>query len=150
MGRRVGAGVEGVLVAAIITFALVASSPVSEQAADIAGAGPADASGQRSIELDGYRWWQDPYAIANFSLTRLRQDSDDLWVRADCFADDGSNAIAGAQPYGRVKWGSAGSLSGHAALDSVKSGSHCMAWLARSWKSTGPAPNWPSTTFTVP
>jgi hypothetical protein len=140
-----GAVIEGLLIAAIIGALLLALSPMYKPARFAAGTGVAAAAGRQTYTLTyaGFRVWQEPYAYADFAVTRSKVDGTDVWVKARCVDATGAQAIAGADQYAYVKWDSADPLVGHAAMDSVKNGTTCDTWLTRSFKSTEAAPGWP-------
>jgi hypothetical protein len=116
-----------------------------------AGTGVAAAAGRQTYTLThgGFRVWQEPYAYADFSLTRSKVDNTDVWVKARCVDESGAQAIPGADPYGYVRWDSSNPLIGLATLDSVKNGTSCTVWVTRSLKSSVPAPGWPATYLDV-
>lgn len=151
MWRAAAALTEALLIAILIAGLLVAMSPSSNAARFAAGTGTAAAAGKQTYTLAyaGFRVWQEPYAFADFSVTRSKVDGTDVWVKADCVDATGAQAIPGANPYGYVTWDAASPLVGRATLDSVKNGTTCEVWLTRSIKSTGPAPGWPETYLTA-
>ena len=133
--RLFGAGVEASLIT-ILVFGLIATSV-------FAGQGGRQAYG---LADDGFRVWGDPYAFADFTVSRSKVDGTEVWVKADCVDADGNQAIPGADPLRLVTWDSADPLVGYAAVDSVMNGTTCEVWLTKSPKqSTGPAPGWPET-----
>jgi hypothetical protein len=141
-----GALTEALLIALIGMALLLAMTPSSDAARSAAGAGEAAAAGKQvyTLSFDGFRVWQDPYAFADFTVTRAKVDGTDVWVKASCVDATGAQAIPGADPLRVVTWDVTNPLVGYAALDSVMSGTSCNVWLTRSPKqSTGPAPGWP-------
>jgi hypothetical protein len=146
-----GAVIEGLLTAAIVGALLFALSPMYTPARFAAGTGVAAAAGRQTYTLaySGFRVWQEPYAYADFSLTRSKVDNTDVWVKAHCVDASGAQAIPGADPYGYVQWDSSNPLVGWATLDSVKNGTTCDVWVTRSFNSADTAPGWPETYLTV-
>ena len=142
---------EAAVVAAIIAILLYALAPRFDAARQASGVGTAAAAGKQAYTLSyaGFDVWGDPFAIAEFSVTRTKVDTTSVWVMANCFDASGAQAVDGTQPYARVFWSEANPLSGTARVDSVKNGSTCEVWLARSYKSTEPAPGWPETYLEV-
>jgi len=142
---------EALLIAAILAALLLALSPVYKPADFLAGPGSAQAAGKQSYSLNytGFRVWQEPYALADFSVTRSKSDGTDVWVKAHCVDGNGAQAIPGADPYGKVTWDAANPLQGYAILDSVKNGTTCEVWLTRSFKTTDAAPGWPESYLTI-
>jgi hypothetical protein len=137
--RLLGAGVEASLIT-ILVFGLIATTV-------FAGQGGKQTYG---LNHDGFEVWGEPYAFADFTVTRSKVDGTDVWVKADCVDSSGAQAIPGADPLRLVAWDTANPLVGHAALDSVMDGTTCEAWLTKSPRqSTGPAPGWPGTWFEV-
>jgi hypothetical protein len=137
--RRVIAAVaEGGLISLFVSALLVTSIFAAQ-------------SGRQTFTLtyNGFHVWQEPYALADFTVTRTKSDGTVVWVKARCVDDWGAQAIPGADPYALVTWDSGDGLVGHAALDSVRNGTSCDVWLTKSIKSTGPAPGYPATYLDV-
>lgn len=143
--RLLGSVTEALLVAAIIGVVVMVGSPVYGPARFAAGTGAAAAAGKQVYTLvsAGARVWQEPYAYADFVITRAKADQTDAWVKAHCVDSTGAQAIPGADPYGYVRWDVANPLMGRATLDSVKNGSRCQVWLSRSIRSSGGTAGWP-------
>ena len=142
-----GSLLEAALITFIIAALLVALAPSSKTARLAGGVGTADAAGKQvyGLSFDYYQVWQEPYAFADFTVTRSKVDGTDVWVKANCVDGSGAQAIPGADPLRLVTWDENDPLVGTAAVDSVMNGSTCLVWLTRSPKqSTGPAPGWPS------
>jgi hypothetical protein len=147
-----GVVTQALLIAAIVALMALLLSPVYRPADWIAGTEGAAAGGKQTYELayGGFRVWNEPYALADFTVTRSRLDTVDVWVKAHCVDASGAQAIPGADPYGHVKWNATNPLVGHATLDSVKKGSTCEVWLTKAWRqSTDAAPGWPETYLVV-
>jgi hypothetical protein len=142
---------EAGVLAAILAILLFALAPRLDAVRSVTGAGSAAAAGKQAYTLSyaGFDVWGDPFAFAEFSVTRTKVDTTSVWVMANCFDASGAKAVDGTQPYARVFWSQANPLSGTARVDSVKRGSTCAVWLARSYKSSEPAPGWPETHLDV-
>lgn len=110
-----------------------------------------DSTGHQEYSLghSGFRVWAEPYAYADFVVTRSRVDNTEVWVKAHCVDANGVQAIPGADPYGYVWWDAANPSVGWATLDSVVNGTTCDVWLTRSFDSPDAAPGWPETHLNI-
>jgi hypothetical protein len=143
---------QAVLIAAIVAIVGLVLSGVYGPARFITGTGGVDAGGVRqsyAMEFNGFQAWHEPYAFADFDVTRAKADRTQVWVKLHCVDASGKQAIPGADPYAPVRWSDGDPLQGTAAVDSVMNGTSCVAWLTKSMKSSGPTSGWPSMDLTV-
>jgi len=137
--------------ATLLMIALVPALLVALAGGVLAAKPGTDSTGRQeySLTYSGFRVWGEPYAYADFSVTRSRVDNTDVWVKAHCVDANGAQAIPGADPYGYVWWDANNPSVGWATLDSVMNGTTCEVWLTRSFSAPDAAPGWPETYLNV-